>query len=310
MKPALTDKLAALRTDPNSGHFILADAKDADMAWGIASAGARDDDPSSGSFRSMVEFRQQMRDIVAQGCVDILLASTSTLSLLAHEERLFDSGSVTPAARLNDTTDVWLPRGSCYRESPSRPFATSSIEEVQFGPGRAHAGEPIVNLGLYSVTFNNSLTEDLATLEAFNRFRREAIERGFHYFLEVFPPNMGGAVAEQDVPGFMNDHICRMLAGVPIQARPEFLKIPYLGPGPLEELVGYDPSMIVGVLGGGSGTTLDAFTLLFEAQKHGAGRLVWTQDQGRRAPTKLRRYAATGCGRGVGARGSGSRVSC
>ena len=32
----------------------------------------------------------------------------------------------------------------------------------------------------------------------------------------------------------------------------------------------YDPGMIVGVLGGSSGTSFDAFTLLAEAKKHGA----------------------------------------
>jgi hypothetical protein len=35
-------------------------------------------------------------------------------------------------------------------------------------------------------------------------------------------------------------------------------------------LVAYDPSMIVGVLGGSSGTSFDAFTLLAEAKKYGA----------------------------------------
>src|SRR5688500_1940538 len=39
MKPRLAEKLAALRADLNCGQFILADAKDADMAWGVASPG-------------------------------------------------------------------------------------------------------------------------------------------------------------------------------------------------------------------------------------------------------------------------------
>ncbi len=39
MKPRLIEKLAALRQDLDCGHFILADAKDADMAWGISSPG-------------------------------------------------------------------------------------------------------------------------------------------------------------------------------------------------------------------------------------------------------------------------------
>jgi hypothetical protein len=272
MKPRLAEKLAALRADLACGQFILADAKDADMAWGIASPGYQY--PHSPllrgpSTRSMVEFRDQIREIVRQGYVDIMLASVSTMSLLAHQERLFDDSDVTPAIRANDASDVWLPRGSNYRESPSLPFATCYIEEAQHGQ-LDNDGEPIVNLGLYSATFNNDLASDLATLTAFREFRAEAERRGFRYFLEVFAPNIADAVAEEDVPGFVNDHICRMLAGVPIGARPEFLKIPYFGPESLEEIVAYDPGMIVGVLGGSSGTSFDAFTLVAEAKKHGA----------------------------------------
>ncbi len=219
----------------------------------------------------MVEFRQQMREILRQESIDILLASTSTLSILAHQERLFDNSSVTPAARMNDTTDIWLPRGGGYSACPSRPFATCFLEEVQYGARRRlDERDPQVNLGLYSVTFNNSIEADLLTLEAFKRFRQEAVARGFAYFLEVFPPNMTGAVPVEEVPFFVNDHICRMLAGIPMVARPQFLKIPYFGPQALEELVAYDPTMIVGVLGGGSGTSYDAFKLLFEAKKYGA----------------------------------------
>ena len=51
--------------------------------------------------------------------------------------------------------------------------------------------------------------------------------------------------------------------------RPEFLRWP-AGPRWLEELVNYDPSLIVGILGGGAGKTLDAFRLLADAQKYGA----------------------------------------
>ena len=37
----------------------------------------------------------------------------------------------------------------------------------------------------------------------------------------------------------------------------------------MEELVAYDPHLVVGVLGGAAGTTLDAFTLLHQAKKYG-----------------------------------------
>ena len=38
----------------------------------------------------------------------------------------------------------------------------------------------------------------------------------------------------------------------------------------MEELVTYDPHLVVGILGGGAGTTYDAFKLLAEARKYGA----------------------------------------
>jgi hypothetical protein len=298
MKPRLADKLTALRADLSAGHFILADAKDADMAWGAASPGPQPRNPPTPSpsvervgergeagirsansptqeqnqkYRSIADYRDQIREVVAQGFVDILLASASTLGVLAHGERLFDSSDVTPAARVNDTTDIWLPRGGQYCDEPSRPFSTCYLEEVQHGRLAVDPiGKPVVNLGLYSVTFNNSLDADHATLTAFREFRAHAERRRFHYFLEVFAPNVPDILPDDAVASFVNDSLCRMLAGVPTSGRPEFLKMPYFGPAALEELVAYDPSMIVGVLGGSSGTTYDAFKLLAEAKKYGA----------------------------------------
>ncbi len=294
MKPRLAEKLAALRTDLNCGRFILADAKDADMAWGATSCGPR---PDGAGYRSISDFRDQIREVVHQGLVDILLASASTMSVLAHGERLFDASDVTPAIRANDTSDIWLPRGGRYRDEPSRPFSTCYLEEVQYGSlGAKRVGEPVVNLGLYSVTFNNRLDADHATLTAFRDFRAYAERCGFHYFLEVFAPNLDCAASRDCVTEFVNDHICRMLAGVPIDARPQFLKIPYFGPAAMEELVAYDPSQIVGVLGGGSGTTYDAFKLLAEARKHGAraalfGRKIKDAEHPLTMITLLRRLA-------------------
>src|SRR5262245_17697074 len=98
MKPRLAKKLAALRADITAPHFILADAKDAGLAWGAASAGPLDGSPAPSPhveragergeagtrFRSITDFRSQIRDIVHQGAIDILLASASTHSVLAH----------------------------------------------------------------------------------------------------------------------------------------------------------------------------------------------------------------------------------
>lgn len=271
MKSRLTEKLDRIRENPSGRDFIIADAKDADMCWGVPSPGQVSLRGGGTRFRSMPEFHEEIRAVTRQGVVDIMLASISTMSVLAHGERLFDPVDVTPAVRINDTSDVWCPRGGRYREDPSRSFASGFIEEAQYGSLTAGStGGPVVNLGLYSITFNNNTEADLEALREFRKFRAEAQQKGFRYFLEVFAPNTDPRMPDAGMPAYLNDSICRMLAGVPMAARPVFLKVPYLGPRALEELVSYDPSLVVGVMGGSSGTTCDAFRLIADAQKYGA----------------------------------------
>ena len=264
-------KLAQLRRNPDANVFILADAKDADLAWGCASPGEYWP-PSKNGFRSMPEFLEQIREIVRCELVDILLASPATQSILADNERLYDATSVTPAVRANDTTDVWRSRGATYRDEPSRPFAACTLAELRGHlPTRGAQERPAVNLGLYSLTFNNRAGPDCDTLEAFHAFRREAERTRFRYFAEFFPPNIEHCGVRRDrIAAFLNDNIARTLAGIPVDSRPLFLKLPYLGARAFEELRNYDPALIIGVLGGGSGTTHDAFKLLADAKRNGA----------------------------------------
>lgn len=271
---SLERKLAAIHADPHGcREFILADAKDADMAFGIGAPG-QSPEMHAGEvrFKTLEEYREQIRAIVGQGLVDIMLMSSSTSYKLTIEERLFDRSPVTPAVRANDTTDVHIARGSIYALEPARPHRSADIDQIQCGhldcaPEERTRG---ANLGLYSVTFNNDLERDLETLEQFHAFRREAERKGFRYFLEVFDPNVPNAVDPETLPGYINDMIARMLAGVAPPGRPQFLKIVYHGPKALEELVRYDPHLVVGILGGASGTTRDAFQLLHDAKKYGA----------------------------------------
>ncbi len=72
------------------------------------------------------------------------------------------------------------------------------------------------------------------------------------------------------MPEFVNDAIVRCLAGLTEAERPKFLKIAYNGPKALEELASFDPGLVVGVLGGGAGTTRDCFELIHQAEKYGA----------------------------------------
>jgi hypothetical protein len=273
MEKSLDRKLAAIHADPTCREFLLADAKDADMAFGIGAPG-HSPEAHAGELRykTLAEYREQIRAITRQGLVDIMLMSSSTNYALTIHERLFDHSHVTPAVRANDTTDVHIARGSHYAEAPARPFRSADLDHIQCGHLDCEPGERALgaNLGLYSVTFNNDPLLDLATLERFHDFRREAERKGFRYFLEVFDPNLANAVAPEVLPGYINDMIARMLAGVAGPGRPLFLKMVYHGPKALEELVRYDPHLIVGILGGAAGTTLDAFQLLADAQKYGA----------------------------------------
>jgi hypothetical protein len=274
MKPkSLDQKLAALRANPDADVFILADAKDADMAFGMGAPG-RSPEAHTGElrFRSLVEFRDIIREIVRQELVDIMLMSASMSDVLTIQERIFDDSPVTPAVRANDTTDIHAVRGGKYVTYPSMPFRTATVDHIQCGHIDCASAERYVgaNLGLYSVTFNNDPERDRRTLEEYARFRIEAERKGFRHFLEVFDPNVPGAVAPELLPKFINDMIARCLAGVPESGRPLFLKMVYHGPQAMEELHRYDPSLVIGILGGSAGTTYDAFKLLAEAQKHGA----------------------------------------
>lgn len=271
---SLDQKLARIHADPaGAKDFILADAKDADMALGIGAPGrSPESHAGEGRYRSLQEYRDLIEQIVAQGLVDIMLMSAHTNEILTIQKRIFDQSAVTPAARANDTTDIHVMRGGRLPTQAVLPFRTATLDHIQCGRLDCAADERSLgaDLGLYSITWNNDNVLDHAALEAYKQFRLEAERKGFRHFLEVFDPNRVEAVAADMIPGFINDAIVRTLAGVTSKGRPIFLKIVYHGPQAMEELVHYDPHLVVGILGGGAGTTYDAFKLLSEAKKYGA----------------------------------------
>jgi hypothetical protein len=286
---SLDTKLAEIKANPSSRAFIIADAKDADMAFGVRAPGprsylaARGERPARFSpeiwtraeygYRNLPEFLDIIREVVHQGLVDIMLMSAYVNEQLTIKEQLFAKSHVTPAARANDATDVWAVRHGCYTGEAAQPFRTATIDQIQCGKiecDRSVDKFPGANLGLYSVTFVNDLEQDRETLLAFKEFREEAERKNFRYFLEAFDPNVSSGVAPEKLGEFINDNIIRSLAGVPEAGRPVFLKIVYHGPRAMEELAQYDPNLVVGVLGGSAGTTYDAFKLIHDAQKYGA----------------------------------------
>jgi hypothetical protein len=239
--------------------FIIADAKDPEMSAGVSSPGPRDlHDPSS-AMANVTDFRKSITDVVKQGVVDVMLVAASSLEAVAAKG-LFRTSRVTPAIRANDATDIWRARHSSYAKEMSRPFRTANL---------AHCRK-FVDLGLYSVTFNNDLDHDYRSLTAYNEFRAEASKLKFRHFLEVFNPNAPKDLSPEQVPAFVNDNILRTIAGMTRKDRPLFLKIPFNGRRWMEELATYDPELVVGILGGSGGTTRDTFELLHQGEKSGA----------------------------------------
>jgi hypothetical protein len=126
------------------------------------------------------------------------------------------------------------------------------------------------DLGLYSVTFNNVLDRDYATVEAYAEFRQDAVKHKFRHFLEVFNPNAPQNLDPAVSPFYVNDMIIRVLAGVTSTERPLFLKMPFNGRRAMEELASHDPSLVIGILGGSAGTARDCFELLHQGERSGA----------------------------------------
>ena len=259
-KNRYTEKITRIRSgDYRKGDFIIADAKDADVSGGITATGARrDSNGRISGYRTRAEFLDQMRAVIAQDKVDILLASAGNLEVLLGE-KAFEKSSLQPAFRANETTDIWVNvRAGRYHNAPSRPYRGANL---------THAP---ADLCLYSITFNNDVEADARALEEYAHFRREAHQFGIRHFLEVFNPNAMQAVAPEETGAYVTDCIIRLLASLTKAERPEFLKVAYNGPAAMQNLASHDPSMVVGVLGGAGATHRDAFELICQSERHGA----------------------------------------
>ncbi len=244
-----TASSAAILADPNCREFILADAKDADMASRRRSPGLS---PGAHAgemrLRTLEEYREQMRLITRQGLVDIMLMSASSNYALTIRERLFENSHVTPAIRANDTTrrppgpglDTTRPLRPA-RSGPRAsitPSAATSIAPRGAGDWR--------NLGSTASPSTMTSSRDTATLERIpsvpggGRARRvPLLPRGLR------PQRRPARASRRSCLGYLNDMIARMLAGVAPAGRPVFLKMVYHGPKAMEELVRYDPHLVI-----------------------------------------------------------------
>jgi len=254
----LDHKLAKIHAGKyKSTDFVIADAKDGDMGFGRAAPGPSRSQPR---LKTKAEYLASMAEMTKSGLVDIMLVSVSSAEALLAK-KIFAKSKCTVAVRLNDTTDIWSQRGGTYKDTPSHPFRSARVSEAR----------KLADLGLYSVTYSNNVNHDLKSLEAYAAFRQEATSAKMRHFLEVFNPAMDIGLKGADLGSFINDCIVRTLAGVASKEQPLFLKMQYNGAKAMEELASYDPAkLVVGILGGGRGTTRDTFELASQAEKSGA----------------------------------------
>jgi hypothetical protein len=258
--------------------FIIADAKDADMGGGIPAPGNKRDKSGKlfNEYKNLDSYLKSIESITRSKLVDIMLMSASNAERLV-QKGLFKNSTVTPAVRMNDTSDIWGIRHGEYQKEIALPFRTARVKTIK----------KIANLGLFSITFSKNLKFDLDMLNAYRNFREEAVQNNFDYFLEVFNPQTKTGLSQIQLGEYINDCILKTLAGQVRNERPLFLKIAYNGPKAMEELASYDPgNLIVGILGGGKGTTRDCFELISKSSKYGAkvalfGRKInLAEDQG------------------------------
>ena len=283
MSKKLDQKLARIRSGQYTPKdFIIADAKDADMANGCKTAGLQKG--STSRYNPIQTYRDDMRKIMDSDLVDIMLTSLSSAEILT-QQGVYANTEITPAVRLNDTTDIWVGRGAAYDSQPALPFRTARLDRVK----------PVSDLGLYAITFYNDLHQDHRTLEEYARFRDEASAKGIRHFLEVFNPKTQVVTPGADFGSYNNDAVVRCLAAVSKHDQPLFLKAAYNGPAATEEIASYDPeNLIFGILGGGAGTTRDCLELIRQAERYGArvalfGRKIYYAEDSVTMVTAMRR---------------------
>ena len=314
VSPITKDVLSLDRSSPASAparytrqDFIIADAKDGDMGPSITWPGPKRE------HGRQLDALPHPRRVPGPDPGDRRAGHRRHHAGLGLEPRAaardgrLQRSAVKPAIRANDTTDIWVVRGGTYASSlaavphGSLPRVTTA-RRPDAGARSRHRPRPLLD------HLHQRSRRRLRSLEAFSEFRDDAAAER----LQVFPRGLQSqrrhpASIAEPLPHYINDCILRCLAGVTKADRPQFLKIAYNGPKALEELASFDPSLIVGVLGGGAGTTRDCFELLRQAERYGArvalfGRKINLAesplDHGRDdAPGRRRHDLAAGGGR-------------
>ena len=211
------------------------------LTWAPASPGRA---PSasrmvaSTRYRTREEFLDQIRAIVRQDIVDIMLMSASNMERLS-DEGLFKDSPVKPAIRANDTSDIWRMRGATPSTRPSRPFRSASIPRTMYGtatpmPGAAITGPTSASTRLPSITTSTPTWPRWKPSPPSAPRPPTAASRASS---RCSTPTSTPESTPRPCPTHVNDNILRRIAGVHQADRPQFLKIVYNGPKALEELI-------------------------------------------------------------------------
>ncbi len=280
------DKLADRKLLKRSPIFVF--AADALVAHGMTGIGM-EKNPSP-HHRTRPEYLKLQREIAADGYIDGLLMTPADAELLAMSEGLFDDSPVTPVVRMNAETHIWNPRHGNYGQQTSRPFTTVLTAEAgrYCEEAMACARDCKIKLGLYSITLNNDSEADARTLGEYLDFAWEVGNTPeFHHFLEVFLPNLPQPGMDIGAQGeYVADSIVRTMAYLREHQRPVFIKTVYTTSEVWKSLTGFDPTLVIGALGGSRINARKTLQLAFDTTEGGGqvilfGRAVFQEDDPR-----------------------------
>ncbi len=287
------EKLADPKWLKRSPAFIF--AADALVAYGMTGIGT---EPSpKPHYRTRPEYLAMMREVMADGAIDGLLMTPADAEVLAFDEKLFDDSPVTPVVRMNAETHIWSPRHGKYRQQYSRPFKTVLTAEAGRYCTEAMqcARDCKIKLGLYSVTLNNDAEADARTTGEFLDFAWECGNTpDFHYFLEVFLPNMQQPGMDSKEQGeYIADNIVRLMSYLRSHQRPAFIKTVYTSADTWRALCDFDPTLVIGALGGTRVNARTSMQLAHDVTEHGGqvilfGRAVFQEDDPRMVARAIR----------------------
>ncbi len=274
------DDAAALAASP-----IFVFAGDAQAAGGLRGLGSVGRGPRE-RWRTRPAFLELCRELSRDGAIDGCLLTPADAETLAVDERFFDDLAVTPLVRTNAETMIWSPRHGRYGASPSKPFITVPPADAGFCREQICAAREFnVRLGLYSITLNNDVDLDRETLSVYLTFAKEVGRTaGFDHFLEVFLPNLPQYGLSLEAQGeYVADTIVRTMSYLRTHERPRFIKTAFTTPAVWRELCAFDPTLLIGALGGPRTDALGTLELAHQVIAHGGklilfGRAVFQDD--------------------------------